>query len=374
MNKITIGILFILFTIAQSKTVAQTLLTKKFLCDTCERKLSLRFESTAFMKNNEYLSKYAIGKTGIGFNAKPTLEYFFNKNTKINIGVYLLKYSGLNAFTQSIPILTLQHKLAKGHELIFGNIYGNLNHELAEPLYRFDRYYTNNVEYGFQYLHKSKYFETDLWLNWEQFIFTSDPFQEEFTVGNHSKLKLINTSKFKLKGDYQSTLCHRGGEIDEFEGPSINLFSGAYGVDMDFIFKNIKCGISQKTFWYRGFNIPLSGPNFQHFNRGKGNYITSYLTHEYFNFKAGYWKGEKFISPKGEYLFMNVSEKNINLKQDVREILTGKFTLKRKISKNLKLELRTEIYIDVDKPNAPDYNYGFYFVANELFFLKKLRK
>ena len=374
MNKITAGILFALLTITHCKTVAQSLLTKKFLCDTCERKLYLRFESTAFMKNNEYLSKYAIGKTGIGFNAKPTIEYFFNKNTKINIGVYLLKYSGLTEFTQSIPIFTLQHKLAKGNELIFGNIYGNLNHELAEPLYRFGRYYTNNIEYGFQYLHKSKYFETDLWLNWEKFIFSGDPFQEEFTVGNHSKLKLINTSKFKLKGDFQSTLSHKGGEIDEFEGPAINLFSGAYGFDMDFIFKHIKCGISQKRFWYRGSNIPLSGPNFQHFNHGKGNYITSYLMHKVFNFKAGYWKGEKFISPKGEYLFMNISEDDINLKQDVREILTGKFTLKRKISKNLRLELRTEIYLDLDKPNTPDYTYGFYFVANELFFLKKLRK
>lgn len=374
MKRITIVITTSLFVFCQLPLFAQSLFTKKNICDTCKNNLNLRFESTTFMKNNEYVSKYAEGKTGIGFNAKPTLEYFFNNNTKINIGVYVLKYSGINAFSQSIPILSIQHKLAKGNELILGNIYGNLNHELAEPLYRFDRYYTDNIEYGFQYLHKSKYFETDLWLNWEKFIFSGDPYQEEFLVGNHSKLKLINKSKFKLKGDLQATLCHKGGEIDTYDAPSINLFSGAYGIDMDFIFKRFKLGISQKRFWYIGSNIPTSGPNFQHYNRGKADYITSYLEHKYFDIKAGYWRGEKFISAKGEYLFMNVSEENEDLRKDIRKLFTGKMTFKRIISKNLRLELRTEIYVDLDIPKTPDYTFGFYFVANELFFLKKLKK
>jgi hypothetical protein len=374
MNRIATSTASILLIFIQFTSSAQSLLTKEYLCDTCEYKLNFRFESTAFMKNNEYTSQYAIGKTGIGFQVKPTLEYYFNKNTKLNIGIYALKYSGLDVFSQAIPIFSVHHEIAKGHEFIFGNIYGNLNHELAEPLFRFDRYYTNNIEYGFQYLHNSKYIESDLWLNWEKFIFSGDPFQEEFTVGNHSKIKFIDKSKFKIYGDFQATLSHKGGEIDTYDGPSIYLFSGAYGLNIDFESKNFKYGASHKTFWYRGARLPEEGKNYQHFNHGNGTYITSYVTHKFFKAEAGYWQGEKFIASRGEYLFMNVSEQKEDLKENTRKIFTAKLKLKRPITKNLRLELRTEIYIDLDKPDLPDYTYGFYFVANELFFLKKLRK
>lgn len=373
MNRIAINItIAILFFTGITK--AQHFQTKELLCDTCEGDLNLLVESSSFTKNNEYLSPFAQGITGIGVQVKPTLEYYLNKNTKANIGAYALKYSGVNNLSQVTPIFSIHHKICKGAEVVFGNIYGNLNHELEEPLYRFDRYYTNNIEYGFQFLHQSKYIETDLWVDWDKFIFEGDPFQEEFTAGNHTKLKVYNSDKFEFTADIQALLSHKGGEIDTYEGPAIYIFNGAYGFDVRYKTEKFSFGLSPKALWYRGLRMPVSGNNFHHYKHGNGLLVKADVDHKYFNFKLGYWHGEKFIGSKGEYLYMSVSETNDKLKQDTRKIITAKLSVKRPISKNLHLELRTELYSDLVNDILPDYTYGFYFIANERFFLKKIKK
>tara|TARA_B100001540_G_C15700540_1_gene593651 strand:- start:941 stop:1102 length:162 start_codon:yes stop_codon:yes gene_type:complete len=44
------------------------------------------------------------------------------------------------------------------------------------------------------------------------------------------------------------------------------------------------------------------------------------------------------------------------------------------MSDNLKLELRANLYVDLKNNALPDYSYGIYFIANELFFLQKIKK
>lgn len=353
---------------------AQQFQTMELLCDTCAGDLNIQVESSSFTKNNEYLSKFAQGITGIGVQVKPTFEYYFNENTKANIGAYGLKYSGVNNLSQATPIFSIHHKICDGAEVVFGNIYGNLNHKLEEPLYRFDRYYTNNIEYGFQFLHKSKYVESDLWVDWDKFIFEGDPFQEEFTAGNHTTVNFINNDKFEFKGDIQALLSHKGGEIDTYEGPAIYLFSGAYGFDLRYKTEKFSFGASPKVFWYRGLRLPESGNNFYHYKHGSGFLMKADVDHKNFNFKLGYWIGEKFIASKGEYLYMSVSEVDEKTRQVTRKLITAKLSVKRPISKNLHLEFRTELYGDLVNDVLPDYTYGFYFIANERFFLKKIKK
>ena len=159
MNRKTVKIIFFLtfFWGIKNSFATNTFLTREFLCDSCNKDLNLRFESSSFFKNNEYESDFANGFTGIGVMFKPTLEYYFNKSTKLNFGAFGLKYSGLDGLSQLVPIYQIHHKVTNGFELVFGSLYGNLNHDLAEPLYRFDRYYLDNVEYGVQMLNYSKF-------------------------------------------------------------------------------------------------------------------------------------------------------------------------------------------------------------------------
>ena len=42
--------------------------------------------------------------------------------------------------------------------LRFGNIFGSLSHRISEPVFRFDRYFENNIEYGLQFLYNNSTF------------------------------------------------------------------------------------------------------------------------------------------------------------------------------------------------------------------------
>lgn len=372
-RKIVKIILFSAFLLNVKNSIATNIfLTKELLCDSCNKHLNLRFESSSFFKNNEYESDFATGFTGIGVMFKPTLEYYFNRNTRLNLGAFGLKYSGLDGLSELTPIYQIHHKVINGLELIFGNLYGNLNHDLAEPLYRFDRYYLNNVEYGIQMLHKSKYVDSDLWLNWEQFILEGDPFQEEFTLGNHSKIALLSGKYFEIEGDLQLLLYHKGGEIDTYMGPAFYMFNGAYGLDFYFKTKPIKYAVRSKFLNYKGDGLPETGKNHKHYKNGSGLLFSGDMEHNSFYLESGYWNGNKFVSPDGEYLYMSVSESDSEFHQDNRQLFYTKFRLKRHMSRNLKLELRANLYVDLKNDVLPDYSFGLYFIANELFFLKKI--
>ncbi|MAW65118.1 MAG: hypothetical protein CMD18_02875 [Flavobacteriales bacterium] len=368
-------ILFSVFLLNLNNSIAQNIsYPRDFLCDSCSNNLNFRFESSSFFKNNEYESDFATSFTGIGLMLKPSIEYYFGSNTKLNFGAFGLKYSGLNGFSELIPIYQIRHKLMSGLELVLGSLNGNLKHDLAEPFYRFDRYYLNNVEYGLQVLHNSRYMDSDLWLNWEQFIFEGDPFQEQFTIGNHSKIMLLNKNKIQIKADFQLLIYHKGGEIDSYVGPSFYVFNSGYGCDVSFKTRSINYTLRPKYMIYGSQGLPESGENYKPYKNGSGFLFSGDLDHKYFYFESGYWNGNKFISPSGEYLFMSVSESDPNLYQDNRQLIYSKFRLKRHMSNNLKLELRANLYVDIKNNVLPDYSYGVYFIANELFFLKKINK
>lgn len=373
-EKVYLALVFI-FVLFLSDSISQNIFNKRYLlCDTCSKNLNFRFESSSFFKNNEYESDFATSFTGIGIMLQPSIEYYFSKNTKLNIGAFGLKYSGLNGFSEFIPVYQIHHKLIKGFDLLLGNISGNLNHDLSEPLYRFDRYYLNNIEYGIQMIQKSRYLDSDLWLNWEQFIFEGDPFQEEFTVGNHSRIYILNQDKFKINGDLQLMIYHRGGEIDSYIGPSFYILNSGYGFDISLKTKHIKYTIRPKVFNYNSRGLPDSGDYFKPYKKGNGYLLSSDLDHKYFYLESGYWVGNKFISSSGEYLYMSVSESDFNIKQDKKNLFYTKFRLKRHMSESLKLEIRANIYLELKDKVIPDYSYGIYFIANEVFFLKKIRE
>ncbi len=367
-------LLSVLLLNVKNSSATNLFLIKKSLCDSCENNLNFRFESSSFLKNNEYAGNFANGFTGIGVMLKPTLEYYFNQKTKLNLGAFGLKYSGLNGFSQLIPIYQIHHKVVNGFELVLGNLYGNLNHDLAEPLYRFDYYYLDNVEYGVQLLHESKYVNSDLWLNWEKFIFEGDPFQEEFTLGNHTNIKLFSRKHIKLKGDFQYLVYHKGGEIDSYIGPAFCVFNGSYGFDIQFNSKKITCSLKPKFLTYKNQRAPADAEFYKYSKDGNGILFSGDFEHPFLYVETGYWKGDRFVSPMGEYLYMSASESDSNLYQENRQIFFTKFRLKRHMSDNLKLELRANLYVDLKNNALPDYSYGIYFIANELFFLQKIKK
>ena len=343
------------------------------LCANCDRELSLRLESTSFFQNNEYINDFTKGFTGIGFYAKPTLEYYFTNSTKVNGGVYLLKYSGVDNLTQTIPIFTVQQRLTKNIDLVFGSLYSTLNHGIEEPLFRYDRYYQDNVEYGLQFLYNSESITSDLWINWDKFIFTGDPIQEEFEIGSVSDFKVWSTDKLQLNIPFQALIYHKGGQIDTSPNPAIYLLNEMTGLKLNYqLSETQSIGIEPLFFWYQGTGLPDVGPNAELFDRGNAIYLKATYDTKHFSSMVGYWNSNSFIAPFGEYLFSSISDFDETFSDESRQLITGKLSIEKSISESIKLVLRTNAYYDYSNSDFA-YNYGLYFLINEAFFMGKIK-
>ena len=371
-------ILLLLFSLA-GKTQAQSPVFQTYvpLYDSCSKTLNLRVEGSFFFKNNEYFDNFAYGYTGLGFFVKPTLEYYFTPKIKVNAGVYLLKYSGRNNFTQVIPILSVQYKMAKSLELVMGNIYGTANHQLAEPLFRYDRYFQNHIEYGFQFLLNTATIHSDLWLSWEHYIMVGDTAQEHLMVGSSSVFKVMrNRHGFSLSIPLQFLVAHKGGQLaPPPHKPISTIFNGLTGLKLTYHFsKKSRIAFEPQFLLYSGLNLPNPGElNAQPFKNGWGSYTTLTYQYQQLHVMAGYWYAERFIAPHGEYLFQSVSEINPGFSQAKRKLITTKVWIDKTIYRSIKLEARFESYYDLMNHNF-DYSYGLYLVMNESFFLTRYKK
>jgi hypothetical protein len=351
-------------------TNAQDFSTDRMLPDTAAKGLYFSLEQSAFIKNNEYFNEFAAGYTGIGLFAQPSFQYFFNSETKIQGGVYLLKYSGVESFNQVLPILSVQHKLGDNLDLVMGSIYGTLEHKLEEPLFRVDRYFQDHVEYGLQLLYNDKNrFNYDFWVNWEQYILPGDPFQEEIQAGWTSNYQLKKEG-LKISIPTQFLIHHMGGQVDSSPDPVASIINGAVGLEFDYPLSDSKSLIFEPWFFfYQGWGVPETGVNSQAFNSGNSVYLKLRYETPKLNAMLGYWNANQFIAPLGEYLFMSISEKDLSFSEADRQLITSKISLRKTISKHMFLELRSDFYYDLNYSQL-SYSNSLYFVINESFFLK----
>lgn len=372
------------FTYAQDNSI---FCTHKVISDTNVYKLNFSFESTSFVKNNEYFD-HLKGWTGIGFFIKPQIIYQASKTTEIQAGYFLEKYSGLEQFSSAIPLFRIRQKLGSKWEMILGHLYGNLEHNLTEPVYRFDRYYTDNVEYGMQFLFKNRIISNDFWANWEKFIFTDDPYREEFVIGNSFNASIKISKEFSLNIPFQFTWTHAGGQIYEHipgRQNIMSLYNTSYGSSFKYNPTNSSDVISNNKLFLKSLNVdykyhsysaadnpPDTDELHQAYDKGFGHLISCDVDLNTIDMNISYWAGEKFIAKRGEEIYHSAfSGGNTFLMPEVR-LLNFKIWYKHYFSEYVKLAARTDIYYNTDSGSL-FYSYGLYLIYNDLFLLKKIR-
>lgn len=335
--------------------------------------LNIRVQSASFGKNNEYFNDYTEGFTAIGFFLRPTLEYYFNSSTKANLGIHLLKYSGMNRFLQVLPVFSVQHEFNENFEIVLGNIYGTLNHNLEEPLFRYDQYYKQNVEYGIQLLYNSEYATSDIWINWRKFIQRGDPHREKFTIGNTSIVHLLKKEKVAINLPIQLLLNHEGGQINKSQLPTYTIFNGVSGIQLQYGNSDENyIELEPLVFWHTGPEYDAEIGNISAYKSGKALYLKlNYQFHQLYGM-LGYWNSDRFIAPGGEYLFMSISEVNNSLRVQKRELLTAKIGLEKNISKSMNFQLRADGYYDLQN-NDIAYSVGLYFIIDRSFFITEIK-
>ena len=334
--------------------------------------ISFRIENSNIFKNNEYFNDIIQGYTLIGWFINPKIIYYPAKNAKIEAGIHFLKYSGEDNFTSILPTLSFQYKINQSIDVILGTLYGSANHSMIEPIFRYEYFFTDNIENGLQFLFNTKRYKGDVWINWQEFIFKGDDKQEIFTMGISNRFFISNKeSQHQISIPLQLLFVHQGGQINETNKKLITINNDAIGLSYEYRFSNRfleKIGAEQ---YYLIYN-DMSGTNPFSYLLGYGIYSNIFAKAGDFYANASWWYGDHYISLRGHPVFQSKSTHYTNHYEKQRALLTGRIMYEKKVIKGLNIGTGLELYFDLYNYST-DYWYMFYINFNRDFFLKRLK-
>lgn len=336
------------------------------------RSLYVRLNSTAYFKNAEYRNAFVTGESLIGIMFDPSLEYHPDRKTTFRAGAHLLKYHGEDTFDRYAPAITLQYDASDHLSMVFGTLYGTVNHSLPEPVMDFRYYLADNYENGVQFLWSYPQFRSDVWLNWEQFLKPGDPFQEKFTAGTNSSFLLWSTDLFHVSAPFSAVFRHRGGESDATNLPAVTQLNVTEGLRLNWTFNHPflnSVWLSQDYLQY--LQIHLRDPN--GIPNGTGSYSRVAVSTKIGTFEAGYWRSHNFIAPHGMPIFQSVSQKDSSVVVPDREMLVLKYQLEVKFKDYLKFIARFEPYYHYDTRRL-DHSWSIYLIFDDEFLLARTRR
>jgi hypothetical protein len=321
------------------------------------RPFSFQFESFSFLKNNEYFLNIADGYTLFGNQFSPTISYQPASNVIVQAGVYAWKDFGNDSFSKIQPIFSI--KIQKdSSQFIFGNLSGNLNHRLIEPLFNFERVILNRQESGIQYTRRKKNTFFDSWIDWQNMIYKDSNQKEEFLAGFVWNKKLIHKTNFDFSIPVQLTFKHRGGQITRDTSQVITNINTAIGVEAEWRMKGFLQTIRMQNYWV-GYR---QNSNYHpYFPNGSGIYLNLTAETKWLNLMISYWKSNGFLSDAGGDLYQSVGRtfRNPNSIEKERKLLIVRLMKDYKVIDNLWLSIRFEPYFDLLK-NEFEHSEGLY--------------
>ncbi len=335
--------------------------------------LYFRFENLNFAKNNEYDGEFVKGATYLGYIATPRLVYYPTANFRIEAGIRLQKYSGLSNFSESEPVFSIHYQANEKLSLILGSLNQDDNHHLHETIFEPERFFTDKGENGIQALYKSNSLRADAWINWEQFIFKNDPFQEVFTFGLTADIRLNNPeSSHSLSVPMQVLYTHKGGEIDSSDDKVQTIRNLGTGLVYEKTFMKSRLRKLNAEVLFFHFSDNSSFKEFV-FDKGKGFHFRIGAETKYSYIKLGYWLGDKFNSSKGSALFQSVSVVKSTHVEKRRDLLTAKYRYQKPIVEGILLGGQLDVYSDLNTNCEISAAASLFVRINAEFFLKKIK-
>lgn len=215
--------------------------------------LGFELEALAFFKDNEFDGNVQAGYSLPGVRLQPRLTYMPIRQIKLELGLHATIYSGANKYPcyvfHDIATWKGDQYQSGAHLLPFfratasfrhitlavGNIYGGMTHGLSEVMYNPELVLTDDPEMGFQMIVDTRRWHSDLWLNWQSYIFKESSHQEAFTVGwtqdiNVWRYRREEGGIHSLSIPVQLILQHRGGEQDNTKLGVQTIANGALGL------------------------------------------------------------------------------------------------------------------------------------------------
>ena len=220
--------------------------------------LGLEIDALAFFKDNEFDGDVVKGYSLPGFRLQPRLTFTPLREVRLEAGLHATIFEGAgkypayvfhdiahwkgNQYTSGahvLPFFRAEARLGGPTDarpdglpsrttIVLGDIYGGAAHGLALPLYTPELTFTDDPEAGAQVIVERRRWTSDVWINWQSYIYEEDTHQEAFTVGWTQRTLLPHGFSLPV----QIVVQHRGGEQDlpELDLGVQTIANGAAGV------------------------------------------------------------------------------------------------------------------------------------------------
>lgn len=268
-------LLIIITTLAALTATAQTdgpltrrLGTHDYRTDTAAvGRLDLDVDALAFFKDNEFDGHVLRGYSLPGFRLQPRITFTPLQQIRLEAGFHATVYDGTNKYpsyafhdiatwkgnkyqpgAHVLPFFRATASLGPAPNaasrrsrttIVLGDIYGGQVHGLVQPLYSPELSLTDDPEMGTQIIVDRPRWHSDLWLNWQSYIFEEDTHQEAFTVGWTQRVELgrrpdpDSHRHHRIGLNLQVVAQHRGGEQDITTLGTQTLANAAAGLDYE---------------------------------------------------------------------------------------------------------------------------------------------
>ena len=343
------------------------------ISDSNEEKIMLSIENRNFLKNNEYFGKIATGYTMMGTQLSTQMAYQAGKHVRLQGGVFLLSDFGNNTLRRVSPLLSLKMQ-KNGYSFLFGTLEGNFSHRLIEPIYNYERYVFHPIENGLQIKIDRPKLWSDTWINWEVMQYLNSNYQEQFSAGHSTRIKLIQKEKINLTLPVQGLVTHRGGQIDTIGLPLETMANVAVGFTLSYKPNQWIKEINTENYFtlYRN----LSPTKTTAFSAGQGFLLNmTAITRYDIAASVGYWQGDQYISSRGGFLFRSVASEygQQGYIDQTRSLLFFRLLYQKPIQKGLSVDVRFEPYYDLGN-QLFEYSYSIYLTYKKDFSLINLMK
>lgn len=316
--------------------------------------LSFNLRSVSFFKNNEYTvpsslankSLWLEGYTLTGFWVQPELIYAPGGKVRIRAGGHFQKYSGVEGFSQARPVFSTSVDLTENTELTLGTLPGGYNHRLFDPHFNKEKLYNAYVEDGLQIKTVTGRIFNDLWISWENFIFSGDTEREIFTAGE----SFLFTSDeigghMRISVPVQIQFRHYGGQISNYPEPVRTFFNLATGLKLGFTPGEKSGTISAEYLHYHNRTLP--GRTTDAIRDGNGSWIGMTYENGPFSFISSYWTARNFFAPHGNSIYASVFDFDSGYEIPLRKVLTNSLYLNFFPESVVKLHSGIDTYYDL---------------------------
>jgi hypothetical protein len=324
-------------------------------------KFFLAVDNVNFFKNNEYKKEIARGYTLTGAWLRPKLVYYPDEKLRVEFGGHVLKFTGRDDYYHLSPWFNVHYKPTEKISVILGNLDADENHQLPEPVFEPELFYTAKPEAGIQTRYQSMHFTADLWIDWQQMIMKGDPYKERFVFGTRTNLVILDKNNGVLSFPFAFYGMHQGGEIDTAPGLAKSFLSLTPGL-------SFKKTLTDKMFRGWGLNTsfslatyPKDSVIFQESN-GWGFYATGTLDTRLGGLSLSYWHGHHFYTPQGGIVYQNYPGTGANRITD-NELINLKYHYDYEIFRDTYFGFVFDYYYDTIRKQTMNSE-GLYLIVN----------